>query len=74
MRLLQKKKSFELILNVNETNNLLVMIIGCVVDEVFAELKTAIIQARSYELSFIFFKRVFIPFFITTLHVSCVNI
>lgn len=37
----QKKKIVELILNVNETNNL-VMIIGCVVDEVFAELKPEI--------------------------------
>lgn len=48
MRMPQKKKSFELILNVNETKNLLVMIIGCVVDVVFAELKTAI-QSNRYE-------------------------
>lgn len=60
----QKKKSVELILNVNETNNLLVMIIGCVVDEVFVELKTKI-QAKSNEWSFIMFKRGFIPFFFT---------
>lgn len=46
MRMPQKKKSFELILKVNETNDLLVMIIGCVVYEVFAELKIAI-QAKS---------------------------
>lgn len=73
MRMPQKKKGFELILNINKTNNLLVMIIGCVVDEVFAELKTAI-QAKSYECSFILFKRGFIPFFFTKLHVSCVSI
>lgn len=69
----QKKKSIELNLNVNETHNLLVMIISCVVDEVFVELKTAI-QAKGYEWSFFIFKRGFIPFFFTTLHVSCVSI
>lgn len=69
----QKKKSFELILNVNETNNLLVMTIACVVDEVFAELKTEI-QDKRYEWSLIFFKSGFIPFFFTSLHVSCVRI